>query len=180
MSFIALAHNNPIIKELLKLNDNDWINENAYERYLEQVRLRGDVFTLGDEEGLLLKNISAVHPLTGENIPIYLSTYVLNDYGTGAIMGVPFHDERDCAFALKNGIEMIQVIEGDEENDFDNCVLVNSGEYNGLKASEGAQRIVEKLENMQLGKRQTVYRLRDWLVSRQRYWGVPIPIVFCQ
>lgn len=80
-----------------------------------------------NDPGLLLQGVTGIHPLTGEALPVYLTTYVLNQYGSGAIMGVPFHDERDCTFALKHGIDMTQVIEGDEENNLDECTLVNSG-----------------------------------------------------
>lgn len=86
-----------------------------------------------------MRYITAIHPLTGQSLPVFLTTYVLNEYGTGAIMGVPFHDERDCTFALKNNIQMIQVIDGDEENDLLNCSLVNSGQYTGLKVSEATE-----------------------------------------
>lgn len=78
----------------------------------------------------------AVHPFTGEELPVFAATYVLNDYGTGAVMGVPLHDERDCAFAFKNNLPMIQVIDGDEEKNLNECVLANSEEFNGLKVPE--------------------------------------------
>ena len=81
-------------------------------------------------------------------------------------MGVPFHDERDCTFALKHGIDMTQVIEGDEENNLDECTLVNSGQYNGLKVPQAVDQIVAELESMKIGTKTTEYRLRDWLVSR--------------
>lgn len=94
----------------MKADPDNWIDSNSYDRYLEQVRLTGAVTKEIDlenmEPGLKFTNIKAVHPLTGEEIPVYACTYVLNDYGTGAIMGVPFHDERDCAFALRNNLEM--------------------------------------------------------------------------
>lgn len=94
-------------------------------------------------------------------------------------MGVPYHDERDCTFALKNGIEMIQVIKGDEDNDLQNCTLVNSGKYSQLTVAAATEQILEELEARGVGVKTTEFRLRDWLVSRQRYWGVPIPVVFC-
>ena len=129
---------------------------------------------------MLLQGLQAIHPLTGESLPVYLASYVLKEYGSGAIMGVPFHDERDCTFALKNNITMIQVIEGDEENKLEDCTLVNSQAFNGLKVPEAVDKIVDLLETKRRGQRTKEYRLRDWLVSRQRYWGVPIPIVFCE
>jgi len=91
---------------------------------------------------------------------------VLSDYGTGAIMGVPYHDERDCAFALKNNLAMIQVIDGDEQNNLSDCVLVNSREYSGLKVPDAVEKIIAKLDKLGTGKKTTEYRIRDWLVSR--------------
>ena len=103
------------------------------------------------DQGLEFRNIKAVHPLTGVELPLYACTYVLSDYGTGAIMGVPYHDERDCAFALKNNIDMMQVIDGDEENNLNECVLTNSGEFSGLKVPEAVDKIIAKLESMKVG-----------------------------
>jgi leucyl-tRNA synthetase len=90
------------------------------------------------ESGLEFRNIKAVHPLTGEELPVFVCTYVLSDYGTGAIMGVPLHDERDCIFAIKNNLQMTQVIDGDEENNLNECTLCNSGKFSGLKVHEAA------------------------------------------
>lgn len=110
--------------------------------------------------------MKAVHPLTGEDIPVYATLYVLKDYGSGAIMGVPFHDERDCDFALKNSIAMTQVVEGDESANLNECTLVNSGEFNGLNVPEAVDKIIGILEKKGVAKKTTEYRLRDWLVSR--------------
>ena len=97
------------------------------------------------DTGLQFQKIKAVHPLTGEELPVFATTYVLSDYGTGAIMGVPYHDERDCAFALKNSIPLIQVIDGDELNNLSECTLANSGDYTGLKVPEAVDKICAKL-----------------------------------
>ena len=131
----------------------------------------------------------AINPVNGERIPIFVADYVLAGYGTGAIMAVPAHDERDYAFAQKFGLPIRRVVArpGDEDTDLgeayvahsDDEVLVNSGEFSGLAADEGGRRIVASLEQQGKGKAAVTYRLRDWLISRQRYWGTPIPVIHC-
>lgn len=128
----------------------------------------------------------AVNSITDKKVPVWISDYVLTDYGTGAVMGVPAHDSRDFLFAKKMGLPIIEVVSADgkpheivnEAFDSDG-ILINSGEYNGLKSKMGGQGIVEWLEKNNLGKKGIVYGLRDWCVSRQRYWGPPIPIIYC-
>ena len=127
--------------------------------------------------------------MNGEAIPIWVADYVLMEYGTGAIMAVPAHDERDYAFAEKYGLEIRQVVApadgevpprtGAYVAHTDDEVLVNSGEFTGLPAPEGKRAIVAWLAERGLGEATISYRLRDWLLSRQRYWGCPIPIVHC-
>jgi leucyl-tRNA synthetase len=131
----------------------------------------------------------AINPVNGERIPIFIADYVLAGYGTGAIMAVPAHDERDFAFAVRFGLPIRQVVArpGDEGRDLgeayvahaDDEVLVNSGDFSGLPADEGGRRIVAWLEERGQGKAAVTYRLRDWLISRQRYWGTPIPVIHC-
>ena len=127
-------------------------------------------------------NLSATHPLTGETVPIWIINYVLIDYGSGAIMGVPAHDERDFDFAQKFNEAITQVIQVDESNSTlpitEKGVLINSGEFNGIGSDEAIDEISSKLAGLKLGEGKVQYRLRDWGVSRQRYWGCPIPMVY--
>ncbi|MGE0552936.1 MAG: leucine--tRNA ligase [Gemmatimonadales bacterium] len=131
----------------------------------------------------------AINPVTGARIPVWIADYVLMEYGTGAIMAVPGHDERDFAFATKHGLEIVRVIAREDETEStpldeameesDGCRLVNSGSWSGRTVADGARAIVEWLESKGLGKRKVTFRLHDWCISRQRYWGPPIPIVHC-
>ena len=138
-----------------------------------------------DKTGVELKGLRAVNPATGETIPIWTSDYVLMSYGTGAIMAVPAHDERDWEFAKKFGLPIIEVVAGgnvDEAafTDVQTGKMVNSGFLNGLEVAEAKKSITAWLEEMGLGHAKTNYKLRDWVFSRQRYWGEPIPIVKCE
>ena len=138
--------------------------------------------------------LDAIHPITGEKVPVWIANYVLMEYGTGAIMAVPAHDERDFEFANKHGLPIKQVFEHtnpSENSRFDNTIwqdwyaskaandvaMVNSGEFNGLSPESGFDAVANKLRKLGCGEIKTNYRLRDWGVSRQRYWGTPIPMV---
>tara|TARA_A100001015_G_scaffold290622_1_gene363880 strand:- start:28 stop:2178 length:2151 start_codon:yes stop_codon:yes gene_type:complete len=130
-------------------------------------------------------NLNAIHPITGENIPLFIADYVLTDYGTGAVMAVPAHDTRDHAFAKKYDLPIIQVIQSQEklENVFNDAftedgVLIQSGEFNGLDNNVAKEKITAHLNKQNKGASKTQFKLRDWLISRQRYWGTPIPIVY--
>jgi leucyl-tRNA synthetase len=142
-----------------------------------------------EEKTGVFAGVHAVNPVNGERIPVYVADYVLPDYGTGAIMAVPAHDERDFAFAQAFGLPVRQVVrpaegEIDEGAAYiehtEGEVLVNSGDFDGLPAPEGGRRIVERLDSGGRGRFAINYRLRDWGFSRQRYWGCPIPIVYCE
>jgi leucyl-tRNA synthetase len=141
-----------------------------------------------EEKTGVFAGLHAINPVNGERIPVYVADYVLPDYGTGAIMAVPAHDERDFAFAQTFGLPVRQVVrpaeaEVDPTRPFvehtEDEVLVNSGEFDGLPAAEGGRRIVERLEREGKGRFAVNFRLRDWGFSRQRYWGCPIPVVYC-
>jgi leucyl-tRNA synthetase len=142
-----------------------------------------------DKEGVDT-GLTVTHPLTGEQVSLWVGNYVLMSYGDGAVMGVPAHDERDFAFANKYGIAIEQVVQVgsntfDHQNwqawytDKQSGQLINSGQFDGLSSADAIDQIAGKLEDMQLGQRQTTWRLRDWGISRQRYWGTPIPIIHC-
>ncbi|MBR1939254.1 leucine--tRNA ligase [Candidatus Saccharibacteria bacterium] len=126
----------------------------------------------------------AINPLNGKKLPIWVADYVLSGYGTGAIMAVPAHDERDFEFAQKFDLEIIKVIEKPENTDDDSACyhgegeLVNSGDFNGLQSAEAREKIVKWLKKEKIGDKKVTYRMRDWLISRQRYWGCPIPIAY--
>ena len=137
-----------------------------------------------DKTGVAIRGISALNPVTGNAIPVWVSDYVLMGYGTGAIMAVPGHDERDWAFAKKFNLPIIEVVAGGnvEEaafSDIEDGVMVNSGFLNGLKVAQAKKTIIEWLVEKGLGEKKVNYKLRDWVFSRQRYWGEPIPLVKC-
>ncbi len=139
-----------------------------------------------DKTGVALEGLMAVNPVNGEEIPIWTSDYVLMTYGTGAIMAVPAHDTRDFDFAKKFELPIIQVIDGDCDiekeafTDVETGTMINSGILTGLSVKEAQKKIIDWLEAEGLGKRRVNYKLRDWVFSRQRYWGEPIPIVHCE
>ncbi|MDU2546116.1 MAG: leucine--tRNA ligase, partial [Finegoldia magna] len=138
-----------------------------------------------EKTGYKIDGLTAINPLTNKEIPVYVSDYVLMTYGTGAIMAVPAHDDRDYEFAKKFNIEMIPVIEGydieksafTETNEGN---LINSEFLNGLSVDEAKEKMYEYIEEKEIGHKKTNYKLRDWVFSRQRYWGEPIPLVYCE
>ena len=142
-----------------------------------------------DKTGVRLEGVAAIHPLTGKEIPIFISDYVMMDYGTGAIMAVPAHDQRDFEFAKKFDLDIVPVVDSQNpEIDINNLTeafvaegtMINSGKYTGMNNKEAIEEIIKDLEADGLGKAQVNYKLRDWLISRQRYWGCPIPMVYCE
>lgn len=138
-----------------------------------------------EKTGVRLDGVSAINPLTGKEIPIFISDYVLVSYGTGAIMAVPAHDTRDWEFAKKFNLPIIEVVKGGdvEKEAFTDCdtgVMVNSGILDGLSVEDAKKRIVEYLTEKGIGHEKVNFKLRDWVFSRQRYWGEPIPVVYCE
>lgn len=170
VTFMVLAPESELVQELVAGTEyeedvNAFIAKMHTKTEIE--RTSSDV----EKEGMFIGKC-VINPVNGKKIPVWIANYVLADYGTGAIMAVPAHDDRDGDFAKKYDLEVIPVI--DEDNK-----IINSEEFNGMDASEAFEKIVEKLAKDNRGKKTTNYRLRDWLLSRQRYWGCPIPVVYC-
>ena len=182
VSYVVLAPENPLVDEIVSAEQKE-----AVENYKEEAKKQSDIErqSISREKTGVFTGAYAIHPLTGKEIPIWVGDYVLATYGTGAVMAVPAHDERDFAFAEKFNLPINRVIEAKDgsETNLPFCehgILVNSGEFDGLTTDEAKEKIVEKLASMGLGEKKVNFRLRDWLVSRQRYWGAPIPVVYCE
>lgn len=183
-TYIVLAPEHPLVKELIKGKANEkealsFIDKVAKESKV--VRSSGDV----KKEGIF-SGAFAINPVNNEQVPIWIADYVLMEYGTGAIMAVPTHDQRDFLFAKEHKLPMRLVIKGaDTENELTQAyegdgVQVNSAQFDGLSNQEAKIKIAEWMEEKGIGKIQTHWRLRDWLISRQRYWGTPIPVIYCK
>ncbi len=183
-TFLALAPEHP---RALELATNE--KRTAVEAFIQEARNATDeqgYTSVAATGGGVFSGRYAVHPFTGAEIPIYIAGYVLMEYGSGAIMGVPAHDERDAAFASRHNLPVTPVVRAPETSDGNSVVytgqgtLINSGPYSGLASQEAARRIGADLQAKGMGGPAVRYRLRDWLISRQRYWGAPIPIVHCR
>ena len=138
-----------------------------------------------DKSGVEIKGLLAVNPATGKEIPIWISDYILMSYGTGAIMAVPGHDTRDWEFAKKFNLPIVEVVSGgniekEPYTDIEHGTMVNSGMLNGLEVADAKIKIIKWLEENRIGSKRVNFKLRDWVFSRQRYWGEPIPLVFCE
>ena len=182
VTYVVLAPENPLVDEIVSAEQKE-----AVENYKEEAKKQSDIErqSISREKTGVFTGAYAIHPLTGKEVPIWVGDYVLATYGTGAVMAVPAHDERDFAFAEKFNLPINRVIEAKDgsETNLPFCehgILVNSGEFDGLTTDEAKEKIVEKLASMGLGEKKVNFRLRDWLVSRQRYWGAPIPVVYCE
>ena len=183
VTFMAIAPEHPYIEKYASLIENlDEIKE-----YQEESKKKTEferVHLAKDKTGVEIKGLTAINPVSGEEVPVWVADYVMMGYGTGAVMGVPGHDQRDWEFARKFNIPIIEVIAGgniEEEayTDVEDGILVNSGMINGLRVKEAIEKITNYLEENKLGERKTNYKMKDWAFNRQRYWGEPIPIIHC-
>lgn len=181
VSYVVLAPEHPLVDKLVTAD-----NKKAVDEYKESCAKTSEIDRLSStrEKSGVFIGAYAINPINNERVPIWIADYVLYSYGTGAVMGVPSHDERDFAFAKKYSLPITRVIaETDGEGELPYCgqgVLVNSGEFDGVDSDKAREGILDKLERMGKGGKKVNYRLRDWLVSRQRYWGCPIPIIHCE
>ena len=183
VTFVVLAPEHPLVEKLTTSEHKD-----AVEAYVTKARLQTEIERLAidkDKTGVFTGSY-CVNNLNGERMPILVGDYVLLSYGTGIVMGVPAHDERDFIFAKKYGLPIRVVVAPPDWDggDLDEAYLsvgtqVNSAEFDGLSSTEGLQRIADHIEASGWGRRTVQYRVRDWLISRQRYWGTPIPIIYC-
>src|SRR5688500_3363692 len=173
-TFFVMAPEHP---DVLKLNDSPEVRDYIARAARESAAERG---AEGKEKTGIPLGQTVTNPVNGEQIPMFVADYVLMEYGTGAIMAVPAHDERDHAFATKYGLTIREVVRSDQELPYSAAgPLINSGQFDGRDNREALAEIVDWLDREGRGHRSVNYRLRDWLLSRQRYWGCPIPIIHC-
>ncbi|MDP4088733.1 MAG: leucine--tRNA ligase [Bacillota bacterium] len=178
VTYVVLAPESSLVDKVTKEEYRE-----AVEAYKDAARKQTDIErqSITREKTGVFTGSYAVNPINGRKVPIWTADYVLATYGTGAVMAVPAHDERDYAFAQKYNLPIEKVVDGGTDELFtEDGMLVNSGDFNGLTSQEGREAIVNRLASEGLGSKKVNYRLRDWLVSRQRYWGAPIPVVHCE
>ncbi|MCA6071608.1 MAG: leucine--tRNA ligase [Endomicrobium sp.] len=183
-TFIVVAPEHEIINEM-KLQI---INYNEVAKYAIDSGRKSNIERSSSKEktGIRLEGINAINPATGKEIPVFTADYVLTDYGTGAIMAVPAHDQRDWEFAKKYNAPIVEVIKGNssasvEQHAYeDEGQFVNSGQFNGVKSTGAFDIVAQWVEKQGFGKKTINFKLKDWLISRQRYWGTPIPMIYCE
>ncbi len=181
VSFLVISPEHPLLKQFLTPEKTTEVEE-----YVLKAKKKSELERKEAKEKTGVFTGSYVkHPLTGKQIPVWVADYVLAGYGTGAVMGVPAHDQRDFEFASKLGLEIVTVIEPQEGNQHQDAAysgegkIINSGEYSGLDSATAREKISEYIISNQLGVSHTQYHLHDWSISRQRYWGTPIPMIYC-
>jgi len=182
-TFMVIAPEHPYIEEFKERIEN--LDE--IKQYQEQAKLKTEferIELAKDKTGVEIKGIKAINPLTNQEIPIFISDYVMITYGTGAIMAVPAHDVRDFEFAQKYNLDIVEVIKGGDitkeaYTDTEEGILVNSPYIDGLSVKEAKEKITKYLEENNIGQEAKQYRMKDWAFNRQRYWGEPIPIIYC-
>ena len=177
-TYVALAPEHPLVSQLVNADTRAKV-----EAYVQAAQQKSDVERQEnkDKTGVFTGSY-AINPVNGQKVPVWVADYILGGYGTGAIMAVPAHDERDLEFAEKFNLPVVQVIDKPENSADAGCYagegeLINSGDFDGLRSEEAREQVVAWLEQQGLGRSKTTYKMRDWLISRQRYWGAPIPIV---
>ena len=187
VTYMVLAPEHPFVRPLTEGTEY----EGLVSEFMDRLQFLNDIdraSTTLEKEGLFIGRY-AVNPLNGARVPVYIANYVLMDYGTGAIMAVPAHDTRDFEFAVKYGLDVIPVVDpGRDDIDINNLkeafvaegAMINSAQFNGMDSREGIKAVTEYIEGQGYGTGSVNFRLRDWLISRQRYWGVPIPMVYCE
>ena len=188
ITFFVIAPDGKLIKELMPRVTNKeeveaYIKETAKKSSMDRTELNKE------KTGCKLNGVMAINPINGKEVPIFLGDFVLGDYGTGAVMAVPSHDQRDFEYAKEHNLEMLQVIDGRDTTDsaFEKqdylgkgCKLINSEEFTGLTVEEAKDAITDKLVKMGIARKVNNYKMRDWIFSRQRFWGEPIPMIYCE
>lgn len=188
ITFFVIAPDGKLIKELMprvknKEEVNQYIKETAKKSAMDRTELNKG------KTGCRIDGIMAINPVNGKEVPVFLGDFVLGDYGTGAVMAVPSHDQRDFEYAIEHNLEMLQVIDGRdvsksafEKQDYlgKGCKLINSEEFTGLTVEEAKEAITDKLVKKGIARRVNNYKMRDWIFSRQRFWGEPIPMIYCE
>lgn len=188
ITFFVIAPDGKLIKELMPRVEN----KEEVEKYIEETAKKSNMARTElnkGKTGVEVKGIKAINPVNGKEVPIFLGDFVLGDYGTGAVMAVPAHDERDYEYAKFHNLPIIEVISGgdisnhafEKQNYLNNgCKLINSEEFTGLTVEEAKIAITKKLEEQNIARVVNNYKMRDWIFSRQRFWGEPIPMVYCE